>query len=138
MESSIVNATLLKPKIFMAVAAIALTSLASTTAPAGAQILSPGLSTSCQTPDGPATPLVAVVPEKPVVAASMDLTGTTLVQVDLDASGEILDAHVMKSSGTPMLDRAAVASVKASTFRPEVRGCVAVAGSYLMEVDFPE
>jgi protein TonB len=122
----------------MAVAAIALMPLAAIAAPAGGADLNSLISTSCPAPDAPAAPIVAAVPEMPMIATSLNLSGTTYVQVDLEANGAILNTSVMKSSGTPILDRAALESVRASSFRPEVRSCVAVAGSYLMEVDFPE
>jgi TonB family protein len=93
---------------------------------------------SCEAPNVIAATIYAEQPETPAMATTMHLTGTTLVQVDLDASGAITGATVAKSSGTPLLDLAALRAVRASTFRPEVHNCLAFAGSYLFEVQFPE
>jgi TonB family protein len=95
--------------------------------------------TICETPTAPASPIVSAVPDIPAIAYSaQQVTGTTDVEVDLDPSGRILNASVLKSSGTPFLDRAAMEATRASTFRPEIRDCVTVGGSYIFIVDFPK
>jgi TonB family protein len=93
---------------------------------------------SCDVPNVPATTLDGVPPETPVIAANLHLTGTTVVEVNLDAHGTVVGATVAVPSGSPILDRAALAAAEASSFRPERRDCLPVAGSYLFDVVFPE
>jgi TonB family protein len=115
-------------------ALIALAPLAATIVPAGAQGIN--VDDSCNVPNVQASTAYAAVADRPDVANEMHLTGTTLVQVDLDASGNLVGAEVAKSSGVGVLDRAAIAAARASTFRPAIQNCTPVPGSYLFEVDF--
>jgi len=113
---------------------IACAPLAATITPAGAQGLN--VDNSCSVPNVQASTAYAAVADRPDVANEMHLTGTTLVQVDLDASGNLVGATVAKSSGVGVLDRAALVAARASTFRPAIQNCAPTAGSYLFEVDF--
>jgi TonB family protein len=119
-----------------AAAAVTFAPFASAVTPAAAQALNPAASASCSTPDVPASTTYAALAETPAIATQYQLTGTTLVKVELEPNGSIRDASVAKSSGAPILDMAAVAAAKASTFSPEIRDCAPVAGSYLFQVDF--
>jgi TonB family protein len=90
----------------------------------------------CDVPNVHATTTYAADPETPPIIAMMRLTGTTEVQVDLDATGTIVGTAVAKSSGIPALDRVALRAAQNSVFRPEVDDCQPVGGSYLFIVDF--
>jgi protein TonB len=124
--------------ILAAAAAVTFVPLAATTSVAGAQSLNPAAATSCSTPDSPATTAFGAEPVTPQLALLYNLTGTTYVQVDIDANGALTDASIAKSSGTPILDQAAIAAAKASSFRPAIHDCSPVAGSYIFQVNFPQ
>ena len=121
-----------------AAAAVAIVPFASAVTPAAAQTLNPAVSASCTAPDVPAGTTYAALAETPAMAAQYQLSGTTLVRVDLESNGSIRAASVEKSSGAPFLDMAAVQAAKASTFSPEIRDCAPVAGSYIFQVDFTQ
>ena len=104
---------------------------------AGAEELNPATA-SCTVPNHQAKTIIAVPAETPPIAAQDYLTGTADVQVDIDANGSTIGAYIMKSSGVPILDRAALKAARESSFQPEVRDCAAVAGSYIFQVDFTE
>jgi TonB family protein len=120
-----------------AAAAVSFAPFASAVTPAAAQTLNSAAS-SCATPDAPAATTYAALAEMPAIAVQYQMTGTTLVKVDLEPNGSIRDASVAKSSGAPFLDTAAVAAAKASSFSPEIHDCTPVAGSYIFQVDFTQ
>ena len=120
------------------VVVIAVMPLVATTAQAGAADLTPASPSICDSRNAPASASYTASAETPTMAKTLDLTGETLVQVNLDPTGAILDTIVAKSSGVPLLDRAALAAAQASSFQPEIRDCSPVAGSYLFVVDFTE
>jgi TonB family protein len=62
--------------------------------------------------------------------------GTASVQVNLSATGAVLSATIAKSTGNAALDQAALLAAKQSTYKPEIKDCVPVAGAYLYRVDF--
>jgi protein TonB len=131
------NTLFIKLTGLTAAAVIAFSPLAATTASAQLNVdQAPGA--SCEAANVTASTIYAEQPETPAVATTMHLTGTTLVQVDLDSAGSIVGTSVAKSSGTPLLDRAALVAARASTFRPEMKNCAPVGGSYIFEVQFPE
>ena len=88
--------------------------------------------------DQPARVSRAVTPETPAIAEMQRLTGTTMVRVDLSSTGEVLATAVARSSGSPMLDRAALATARAQGYVPEFKDCRPVAGSYGIEVEFTD
>jgi protein TonB len=124
---------------FLVAAVIAAATLTSPLAPALADELqtTPATSTACAQSDTPASTVYAAPPELPQIVQNMGLTGTAYVQVDTDDTGVLLNASIIKSSGAYPLDRAALQAAKASTFRPQMRNCVAIGGSYIFIVDFP-
>ncbi|HEX3463507.1 MAG TPA: energy transducer TonB [Candidatus Elarobacter sp.] len=89
---------------------------------------------SCAFPQAPAAVTYAAEPDWPL---EHDVTsGTTSVKVDLTAGGTILGASVVRSSGNVWLDSAALRATRLSSFRPEIRNCSPVAGSYIYVVQF--
>jgi protein TonB len=72
----------------------------------------------------------------PAIASLQGITGTTLVRIDLSATGALSGEALFESSGNPWLDRAALDSPKAARFIPEMVNCTAIGGSYLYQVDF--
>jgi protein TonB len=91
---------------------------------------------SCTAPDIAARAVDVVTPDTPEMAQEQGLTGTTQVQVSLDPSGSVTDASVYRSSGSELLDRAALAAARRSTYHADVRDCEAVSGTYLFSVTF--
>ncbi len=73
---------------------------------------------------------------EPEIAREMHASGTTLVRVDLDASGRLTGAATTASSGNRWLDAAALESARQSTYRAEIRDCHAIGGSYFVSVGF--
>ena len=118
------------------VAAVAAVAFLTSIAAGGAQTLTPNAD-QCTVSYAPASTIVAAVAEVPSELQSARLnSGTTVVQVDIDAEGHVLNASIAKTSGVYGLDQAALKAARQSTFQPEVRNCAGVAGSYLFEVDF--
>lgn len=112
---------------------------ASTVGPAAAPTAAPFVPTptpkpACSAPDIPAKTLVTQSADRPEDADGY--TGTAKVQVDLDASGNVVGASIYQTTGSLELDRAAVAAARASRYAPEERDCKNVSGSYLFVVDF--
>ncbi len=60
-----------------------------------------------------------------------------VVAVDVAADGSATRAEIEKSSGNSYLDRSALRAARASTYAPARAGCKAVAGRYILHVDFP-
>ncbi len=104
-----------------------------TTAPA---VATPTPKPACTAPDVPAKTIAPVAPEIPQLASEEGLTGTTEVEVHLSASGAVLDASVYRSSGSMLLDRAAIGAARASSYSPEQRACRNIPGSYLFSAQF--
>lgn len=89
---------------------------------------------ACSAPDVAAKTIVTQPADMPDDAAGY--AGRARVKVDLDASGNVLNASIYESTGSMELDRAAVAAAQASRYAPEQRDCKNVSGSYLFVVDF--
>jgi TonB family protein len=75
-------------------------------------------------------------PEMPAMAKEQGLSGTAQVQVNLSASGQVLGAKIFASTGSSVLDSAAVEAAKRTTYTPKIVDCDRVPGSYLFRVDF--
>jgi TonB family protein len=63
-------------------------------------------------------------------------SGSADVEVQLTPNGTLAMARITKSSGNFMVDKAALAAVRASTFRSETVDCVPVGGSYVVTASF--
>jgi periplasmic protein TonB len=76
-------------------------------------------------------------PPYPALAQRMGEEGTVRLSLSISAQGMVTAADVVKSSGSPELDAAAAAWVKANwRYRPAVQGGVAVASSTQALVTF--
>lgn len=75
-----------------------------------------------------------VTPEYPLDADNAE--GTTLVLVELSRAGDVLAVSVFRSSGSRVLDRAALNAAKQSTYAPKMINCIPAAGRYLFRADF--
>jgi protein TonB len=63
-------------------------------------------------------------------------SGTTEVEVTLDATGAVIAVSVHKYSGFALLDRAAIDAARATEYTPEIVDCVKTAGRYIFRADF--
>jgi TonB family protein len=75
-------------------------------------------------------------PDIPVAARSEATSGTTLVDVKLDARGTVTGAAVSKSSGNSSLDVVALGMARDSTYSPATHDCKPVASTYSFSVKF--
>ncbi|MFC5490860.1 energy transducer TonB [Dokdonella soli] len=76
------------------------------------------------------------MPNYPADAFRAHQQGTVDVIVTVSASGEPVEAHVYQSSGTASLDSAAVAAVKAWTFRAAERNGNATEAQAIVTIDW--
>lgn len=61
-------------------------------------------------------------PKYPAVARRRGFQGNVVLEVLVGPVGNVIELHVLSSSGYPILDRAAKSSVKNWTFEPGMRG----------------
>jgi TonB family protein len=90
----------------------------------------------CTVRNAPAAVSRVVPAETPLLAQLANLSGTARVEVDLDSNGVASNPLIVESTGSSLLDRAALRSVLEQTFTPEVRDCVNVPGTYAVQVEF--
>lgn len=74
--------------------------------------------------------------EMPAIAAEQGVAGTTQIKIDLSPSGALLRESLFSSSGSAVLDGAALRSPRMTRFSAAVVDCNRVAGSYLYVVVF--
>lgn len=70
------------------------------------------------------------------MAREQGLSGTAQVEVSLSASGQVLGAKIFVSTGSSLLDNAAIDAAKRTTYTPKIVDCDHVPGAYLFRVDF--
>jgi TonB family protein len=87
-------------------------------------------------PPTPAAIVQRAEVEMPEMARQMHAEGTTIVKLDIDASGKVTKVVVHKSSGNSSLDQAALKAGRETGFKPATESCKPVASVYLMVVDF--
>jgi TonB family protein len=80
----------------------------------------------------------AETPIAPPLAQLYGLTGTATVRVDLTEDGSVQAAFIVKSAGSPILDRAALKVARSIAYAPETRSCQPISGSYALEVEYAE
>jgi protein TonB len=93
---------------------------------------------SCATNDAPARIARAERPQYPEIAKLIGLSGTARIRVDLSETGSLLGAYVAVSSGSSILDRAAIRTASEMKYAAQIRSCVATPGSYAVEVEFAD
>ncbi len=72
----------------------------------------------------------------PPLAVIQNLSGTAVVQFDLDAKGVARNAAIVTSSGSALLDAQALKSTLAQAYAPQIRDCENIGGQYRIVVDF--
>lgn len=86
--------------------------------------------------DREASVVQRVAPEYPASAVRKNESGTTLIRVELEASGEVKKVRIAQSSGSRALDRAAREAVSNWQFAAKIENGVAVESELLVPVDF--
>jgi TonB family protein len=79
----------------------------------------------------------AVPVEFPPLARSAGLHGTAVIRFDLTEAGRVERPSVLTTSGSGILDQAALNAVDAMRYAPETQSCQPVTGTYAVEVNFP-
>lgn len=75
-------------------------------------------------------------PRYPVLARQRRLQGVVWVEVRIGVQGEQRERRLLRSSGVPMLDRAALEAVQAWQFNPELVGGQAVPSRVQIPIEF--
>ncbi len=104
----------------------------------GAQTIAPGpmpAATACARPNSAATTIRAAMPDTPPIAQQQGIVGIVQVVVTLDADSNVVGARI-QTSPSAVLNEAAIAAARASTFRTEVRDCVPRGGQFIFTVEF--
>lgn len=105
-----------------------------TLVPSAAQTVS--ATVRCSAAGAPASIVAAADAELPGIAAGQNVAGATAVRIGLDPGGGLQFASVMRTSGNPWIDAAALRATRLSRYRSEIRDCSSVAGEYAVLVDF--
>lgn len=87
----------------------------------------------CANPNVPAHTLVAVPPN--VQGIPRGLSGRVLLIVSIDEASQVQSVKV-QSSPSAMLNEAAIASARASTYQTTIRNCRSFPGDFVFSVDF--
>jgi TonB family protein len=110
--------------------------LGGSTVAASAQTILP-INDDCPVRNAAARPLTFHAAEPPLLPELTYIpNGTAIVRFDITEDGTPRNATIERSSGSYVLDQAAMKTVLYQQFAPEIRDCVPVAGSYLYEVDY--
>jgi TonB family protein len=90
---------------------------------------------ACAHPNVSPSTTHAADPDMPQMAQQQGITGTVQVQVSLDANSHIVGTKIY-SSPSALLNNAALAAARASTFQTEITNCKPQAADYLFSVEF--
>jgi len=91
---------------------------------------------TCITPAADAQTRDKFVPETPELARQQCLSGVAKVQVDLSAGGTVTGVKIFESTGSSLLDQAALDAARRTTYSPKIVDCEHVSGTYLFRVEF--
>jgi TonB family protein len=91
---------------------------------------------SCATPHADAA--IAGTPffEMPQIAEVEGDRGASVVEIDLLPSGKLNHYALEQTSGNFLLDHSAFRTARMTKYQPERQNCLAISGSYLLEVDY--
>ncbi len=90
---------------------------------------------ACARPNVPAATLQETPAVAPPIAEQQGIQGTVQVVVSLDENSRVVGARI-QSSPSAVLNPAALAAARASTFQTEIRDCRPLAGDYIYSVSF--
>jgi len=97
----------------------------------------PSASAGCSNANEPAA--VVATPPPPDIAPearASGTSGTALVNVELDVSGQVTGAGIAQSTGNSSLDLVAVEMARDARYSPALRDCKPVASAYKFSVKF--
>lgn len=103
----------------------------------GPVALAPEHPASCMA-DSRAHIIHSIEPDYPALARLGGVAGTSVIRLDLSDTGQVSGAYVAVSSGSVLLDRAAIRTATSMAYAPEARSCKATPGSYALEVEFSD
>jgi len=107
-----------------------------TVAPTEAPTEAPTPSGPIEATDASFLPGGKVEPEYPDMARDQNIQGDVTIRITIDATGAVIDAEVSSSSGSSLLDDAALKAAKASKFRPYLVNGVPQKQDYLIVYTF--
>jgi hypothetical protein len=90
---------------------------------------------ACAVPNRPAAVVRVVAPDMPAIGRQEGIYGTVLVGVTVAADGAVSRVRIFRSPST-ILNAAALAAARASTYRPQLQNCVPVAGDAVFAASF--
>ena len=91
---------------------------------------------SCATPHTDAALAGTPFFEMPQIAEEHGDRGDSVVEIDLLPNGALNHYALQQSSGNSVLDHSAFRTARMTKYQPETQNCVAISGSYLLEVDY--
>ena len=100
--------------------------------------VAPAHPASCAVNSQPARIVRAFAPQYPLIAKLEGLTGTSVIRVDLAETGDVAGTYVVVSSGSTILDRAAMHAAQSIKYAPEIKSCAPASGSYAVEIEFAD
>lgn len=86
--------------------------------------------------DVDARPLSPIAPEYPRRMRVLGREGTVRILAQIDADGRVISAEVAQSSGSAMLDNAALAAVRRAVFSPALRGGLPAPSRVIVPIRF--
>ncbi|MGD0051628.1 MAG: TonB family protein [Vulcanimicrobiaceae bacterium] len=90
---------------------------------------------ACARPNLAATTIHAAMPDVPPMAAQQGISGVVQVEVSLDANSHIVALKIY-SSPSALLNAAALAAARQSSFQTAIVNCTPIAVDYLFSVEF--
>ena len=90
----------------------------------------------CAIPYNPEIGVRPKPPDYPDLGRQEGARGSTLVLLNIDASGSVRSATIKKSSGNAALDNATLQAARASTYAPMLFRCKGMSGQYVFHADF--
>lgn len=94
--------------------------------------------TACPIPSAPATVAQTNSADLPDIAVGQNVSGLTVVHVELDRNGSLVADDVMASSNNRWIDEAALRAARSLRYSPEIRECRNIGGDYALIVDFTQ
>lgn len=91
---------------------------------------------ACAVPNRDPQPINKAPADYPDMARQQGASGEADVKVTLDPSGHVIAAVIAQSTHNPLLDSAAIAAAKQSSFSPQITNCKPVGGVYIFQVVF--
>ena len=89
----------------------------------------------CARPNVPGSVVHAALLETPAMAAQQGIGGNVQVVVSLDENSRVIGTRI-QSSPSAILNAAALAAARQTTYQTAIRDCRPIAGDYIFSIDF--